>query len=124
MSIARYSLIRRQPFTVKRFEQGSYVNGRWVEGGESEFEVKAIWYPLKGSEKQMLPDAFRSKYTIKIQATTELYSIREADSTNADQIFIDGYWFEIQERDKYSMRVVDHYEYLAVRTEQSAGGGL
>lgn len=123
MSIARYSLIRRQPFTAYRKEAGSYVNGRWVEGEESSFTVQAIWYPLKGSEKQMLPDAFRSLYTIKIQSTTELYSIREKDSSTADQIEIDGHRFEIQERDKYSMRVVDHYEYLAVRLEESAGGG-
>lgn len=122
MSIARYGLIRRQPFTVKRTSAGGYVDGRWVEGTESTFEVKAIWYPLKGNEKMMLPDAFRSKYTIKIQSLAELYSLREKDSSQPDQIFIDNYWFEIQERDKYSMRVVDHYEYLAVRVEQSAGG--
>lgn len=122
MTIARYGLIRLKPFRVLRTSAGDWVDGYWVDGEETEVEVQALWYNMKGYELAMRPEAFRSIATIKVQTIEPLNSIREADSTKPDKIYVDGYWYEIHERDKFSMGVRDHYEQVAVRLEQSAGG--
>jgi len=121
MSIARYKLIRKKTLTAYRTNAGQRVNGRWVEGIEYPFDFKGHYYPLTANEKLMLPDAFRSKSTYKLHSTTELYSVREGGAQSADRILILGSLYEVQEADHFSMGVRDHFEYLLVRVEQTAG---
>jgi hypothetical protein len=122
MSIARYKLIRKKPLTVERTLPGAFVNGRWVEGELSTLEIKGHYYPLTANEKLTLPESFRSKSTFKLHSVTELYSVREKDSQSSDKVLIKDNWFEVQEADPFFMGIQDHYEYLLVRIEQSAGG--
>lgn len=122
MSIARYKLIRKKPLTVRRTVPGQYVNGRWIEGEASTFEILGHYYPLSAQEKLTLPESFRSKSMFKMHSISELYSVREAQAQSADSVFLNGYWYEVQQADLYSMGVRDHYEYLLIREEQSAGG--
>lgn len=123
MSIARYKLIKKKPLTVYRTTPGSYVNGRWVEGvPEEQLTIQGHYYPLAANEKRMLPEHFRSRSTYKLHSTTELYSVREGQSQSPDKVLLEGYLYEVQEADPYSMGVRDHWEYLLVREEQSAGG--
>jgi len=122
MSIARYKLVGYKPLTVYRKTVGQYVNGRWVEGTESTITIKGNWQPIKGYDKMMLPESFRSKYTIKLSTTFELYSIIEGSAQQEpDEVEIDGFRFEVQEKEHYSMGVVDHFEYTLTKKEISAG---
>lgn len=122
MSIARYKLIRKKPLLVERSEPGTRVDGRWVEGVVSTFEIQGHYYPLTNAEKLALPESFRSKSTYKMHSTTELFSVREKNSQSADKVLIKDEWLEVQEADHFNMGVRDHYEYLLVRFEHSAGG--
>lgn len=122
MSIARYKLIRKKPLTVERTSPGEWVTGRWVEGAPSTFTIQGHYYPLTASEKVALPEAFRSRSTYKLHSTSELYSVREKNAQSADKVQINNEWYEVQEADHFSMGVRDHFEYLLVRFEQSAGG--
>lgn len=122
MSIARYKLIKKKPLTVERTLPGAWVNGRWVEGSLESFEIQGHYYPLTANQKMSLPEAFRSKSTYKMHSTTELYSVREKNSQSADKVLIKEDWYEVQEADHFSMGIRDHWEFLLVRFEQSAGG--
>lgn len=122
MSIARYKLIRKKPLVVKRTSPGEWVNGRWVEGTLTNLTVQGHYYPLTASEKVSLPEAFRSQSTYKMHSASELYSVREKNGQSPDKVQIKDDWYEVQEADHFSMGVRDHYEYLLVRVEQSAGG--
>lgn len=122
MSIARYKLIRKKPLTVERSNPGERVNGRWVEGELSTFVIQGHYWPLTAAEKIAMTEAMRSKSTFKLHSITELYSVREYESRSADKVLINGDWYEVQEADPFSMGIRDHYEYLLVRFEQSAGG--
>ncbi len=92
-----------------------------MEGVTSEFTIQGHYYPLTANEKVMLPESFRSKSTFKLHSITQLFSVREAESQSEDKVAINGSLYEVQEADHFSMGVSDHYEYLLVRQEQSAG---
>lgn len=124
MSKASYKLIKQKPLIVHRTSPGEWVNGRWVEGDtpQEPFTIKGHYWPTTANEKLRLPEAFRSTSTYKLHSLTELYSVREADSQSADKVEIKGVLYEVQEADHFDMGVKDHWEYLLVRKEQSAGG--
>ena len=93
-----------------------------MEGAEEEFTIKGHYWPLTASEKLALPESLRTKSTYRLHSTTELYSVREKFSQSADKVLIDGYLYEVQEADHFSMGIRDHWEFLLIREEQSAGG--
>jgi len=48
--------------------------------------------------------------------------MEEESSQNPDKVQIDGIWFSVLKRKEYQMGVRDHYEFVLIREEQSAGG--
>jgi hypothetical protein len=99
------------------------TTGSWVEGSETEITVKGNEQPMSMQEKQMLPDAFRSKDVRYFFALKELNILDEATGQEPDEILIDGDRFEVIEKQSFQMGVRRHYEYKVTRVEQSAGSG-
>ena len=122
----RLYLTHEKTFPALRVNPGSrdLLTGEWSDGGvDPTFtSVKGNEQPLPGYERQMLPDAFRSKDYRKFFSNTFMYSIEEDQQRTPDEITIDGYQFIIDQRKSYQMGVRDHYEYRIIRKEQSAGG--
>lgn len=113
-----------KPFTVYRKTAGyrDPDTGRWVEGGEQELEVRGNEQPITGYEKQMLPEAFRTKDSRFFISSVFLNTLDEATGQEPDEILIEGNRYEVFERESFQMRIRKHYEYKLVRVEQSAGG--
>ena len=118
----KLSLVGRRTYTVTRVSAGEYVNGRWVEGTESTFEVTGNEQPSGPQEIKMLPDSFRSKDVRLFMTTTNLRTVQESGGTNPDKVTIDGVRFDIHKKKSYQMGPRQHYELIIVREEQSAGG--
>jgi len=53
---------------------GSYVNGRWVDGPEGSSEIVASVQRLELREREMLPETYRARQTIKMY--TEIDSLQ------------------------------------------------
>jgi len=123
MTIMKLRLTGRKTFQAKRTSPGDYDNyGNWIEGAEETFEVKGNQQPLPGDEIVMVPEAFRSRDVRKFFSITRLNSMEEESSQNPDKVQIDGIWFSVLKRKEYQMGVRDHYEFVLIREEQSAGG--
>lgn len=96
--------------------------GRWIEGAEETLEVRGNEQPLSSYEKQMLPDALRTRDTRFFISSTFLNTLDEADGQSPDELLIEGYRYQVFARESFQMRIRKHYEYKLVRVEQSAGG--
>lgn len=118
----KLALTGRKKYTVTRIGEGSYVNGRWVEGTESTFEVIGHEQPSGPKEIQMLPDSFRSKDVRWFFSNADLRTVQEGSGLEPDKITVDGIKFEVHKRYTYQMGPMNHNEYVIVREEQSAGG--
>lgn len=116
------ALTGRKSFDVLRRTAGAYVNGRWIEGTKSTISVKGNEQPLPGQEVLMLPESFRSKDLRKFFSLTFLNSIEDGKNITPDKVVIEGVSFEVHKRKRYQMGPRNHYEYLLIREEQSAGG--
>lgn len=101
---------------------GEYVNGIWTQVEGDPFPVKGNEQPLPGQEIQMLPDSFRSKDLRKFFSLTFLNSLEDGQDIRPDKVIIEGVRFEVHKRKRYQMGPRNHYEYVLVREEQSAGG--
>jgi len=117
----KLSLVGRRTYTVTPYS-GGYVNGRWEQVAGTPFEVAGNEQPSGPQELQMLPDSFRSKDVRLFMSTSNLKIINEGSGGVADKITIDGEQFNIQKKKSYQMGPRQHYEYIIVREEQSAGG--
>lgn len=103
---------------IQRPAPGAYVNGRWTEGQKTTLEIYANVQPgrMKYSEIISLPEADRTKETIKIYTTSEIRTLREGENAHqADLVEWDGKLFEIRMVRHYQMGVLDHYEAVGVR---------
>lgn len=118
----RLTLVGRRVYTITTKEPGGYVNGRWQDGAESTFEVKGNEQPSSPLHLQMLPESFRTKDVRLFMTTADLKTLEEGDGQEADKLDIDGTLYALHKKSSYQMGPVQHYEYIAVREEQSAGG--
>jgi hypothetical protein len=76
----------------------------------------------KGTKKKCSQSHLGAKDLRRFFSVTFLRSVEEDKGFTPDEITIDGYQFEVQKRKSFKMGVQDHYEFLVVRKEQSAGG--
>ncbi len=101
------------PVTVRRFTiAGTWVEGVWVPGAFEDFEDRMSVQPLVGKDLLNLPEAQRTKRLMKGYIATELRTVSEADKIDADQVFYDGVWFEVQtvELWKDGKESLDHWK--------------
>ena len=62
-----FLLTKKIPLTLIRSNAGSYVDGVWVEGTETNVEIQVNIQPLKEAELLILPEADRSRQWWKMQ---------------------------------------------------------
>ena len=109
----------RKPFTVSRKAPGTYVNGRWVEGVETEIGIQASQQPATASEQQTLPEGRRKGETFKYYTDTELYAATQADNDieakSGDIIITSRGNYEVIDCRVHQSGVVNHYKVFAVK---------
>ena len=72
--------------TLKKFLDGRYVNGHWVDGKHKSVEISVSVQPMKPNEMLLLPEGRRNIGGIKIYSETELKAADEKAGINADVI--------------------------------------
>lgn len=87
-----------QTVTLKRKATGSRdANGNWVDGTLTTSTFSAVIQSLTADERLALPEAVRSKETIKLHTITELLTANEALLRDADIITVRGYNWSINQ---------------------------
>jgi hypothetical protein len=118
MSTAQFSLVGKVPVTVTRHSAGSFVEGDWVEGTAITIIVNANVQPFSDYQVMMLAESDRTKNWVLLFTSDMMRSKKEGSSGyGADHFVWDGDTYEVMRTNKWSMRVVDHYEVRAVRIE-------
>lgn len=100
---ATISRLAQGKFTVTR-PSGSYVQGRWVEGGAATFEITASIQPAPAKEAERLqrrPEGDRVVDVIAIYTATEL---RTATATaQADRVTYAGGTYEVEKVERWDL---------------------
>ena len=117
-----FLLTKKIPLTLIRSTAGSYVDGVWVEGTETNVEIQVNIQPLKEAELLILPEADRSRQWWKVYSASEIRMDKQGTSGWAADEFVyqgDRYKFTIKGRVKVAIT-----EFIAVRVIFSATSPL
>lgn len=105
--------------TVKRYGQGSYLHGRWVDGAETTFTITANIQPHTVKNiSDTTAEGNKSKKAIKVFTTTTLRMTQEGTALQSgDKISWHNEWYEVSELYTYEMGVLNHTMVIAIRDE-------
>lgn len=115
-------------YTFRRFSQGRYVNGKWVEGdevvdhdedgNEIPFSMVASIQRMTSQETQSLPEGQRDSEWIRIYTSTRLYRAIEADHIKGDVVIFNDREYEVMKLDNWGDTRMPHFKAMAVLLEQ------
>lgn len=114
----KFLLTHSVPVKVIRQLPGELVRGRWVDSSE-EIEIDANVQPMKGFELMSLPEADRTKESIKVYSVERLRTVEEVDQTHADIIVWEGKRYRAIRTMTYSMSVLDHTKTICYRLPET-----
>ena len=118
----QFLLTKKIPITFYRTTQGSYVNGEWVEGTETQVPLEVNIQPFRDEDLLLLPEADRSREWYKIYCADEIRMDKQGTSGwSADEFVYEGDRYKVMKVKHYSMSILDHYRATAARLEISAG---
>lgn len=122
-----YRLIKFSDIVVYRETQGSYVDGYWVDGTVSTFNIKAKVQPLKDTELKLFPESDRNRawlkmYIQEIQSPT-ISAVRAAQQGvggwGPDEFTWEGFRYEVMADRNYNDSIIDHTRVFCARVEVS-----
>lgn len=121
MTTPLFQKVGKTTLNIKRKTQGSYVNGRWVEGtDEYPVCIEANVQPkLTNTELMLLPEGDRTTNALKVYTTFPLRQRVEGSSpVDGDRFdWVDGFTYEVVVTHTYVMGVLNHTKAIAVRKE-------
>ena len=103
------SLLKLESVTLIRKATGSYVDGHYVEGTASSYVIEANIQPLSGKEILQLPEADRTRESLKVFSTSE---IRVNDT-----VTMSTKNYEVQKVADFSVYSIPHYEAVMMLIE-------
>lgn len=83
-------------FTVTRYEQGEWVEGKFEKGDETSFDIDGSVQPASPNELLSLSEGERQRETLKVYTDTLLRTANEATGEIADEIDIAGVLFQVR----------------------------
>jgi hypothetical protein len=108
----------RQATTLYR-QAGSYVDGVWVDSGESQIAITASIQPATGKDLQNLEQGRRNSAVYAVYTDTALLTTEQAvgatPGTKADQLEIGGIRHEAVHVEPWQNNVINHYRALFAR---------
>lgn len=107
------SLLGATTITRRRHATGSYVDGYWVEGSATDASITASVQPMRGREREVLPEGVRQHDGRK------LYVLDRTALELNDEVQLDGVWFTVVHVDT-SHPLVAHTRAFAVRIPEGA----
>ncbi|MCP4481414.1 MAG: hypothetical protein GY817_01110 [bacterium] len=101
---------------IRHSSDGGYDgNGRYVKGSFSETNIEGSIQPMKERELLNLPEAQRTRGTIKIYTDVELKVVDTENNLQADRIEYNNFFYEVQEVNDYTSFNIPHYKSIAVK---------
>lgn len=116
----QFLLTHKIPLTIFRKSEGSYVNGRWVEGTTSQIILQVNIQPLKPYEILMLPEADRTRAWVKFYSADYARTLKEGTGGwSADEFVWKGDRYKIMKVDDWTngMGILEHVKIQAARIE-------
>ena len=107
--------IFRKDLTLIRKSGGSYVDGRWAEGSETQSIIFSGLQPLTPREMQELPEGRRTNQTYKLYSDDQMFTVEDE---NPDIIVIDGERFEVISSGPYQSNIINHYKTVISKADQ------
>lgn len=108
---------KKDVVTVKRKAAGSYIEGVFTDGEETEIEITGSIQPLNGKELLVLSEGNRVKDTIKIYTDSELRTDKSSTCV-ADLIEYNNKIWQVMNVFDYSTTIagttLTHYKALCV----------
>ena len=88
---------------------GEYVKGVWVGGATTNITVDASVQPMTGRERLLLPEAMRTKETIKVYTKVELFTM--LDNQKGDKFTWNGKVYKVFSVEDWSHNTdIPHYK--------------
>ena len=106
-----------KPYTVRRYPASTVTDFRIVRGTPTEFVAKISVQPAEGDDLLQLPEGQRSRRVLKAYTPTALRTVDELTKTPADEVQVDGEWFEVQ-RTQRQRAIIPHTKALLVRLDR------
>jgi hypothetical protein len=109
------ALLGATTMTLRRYDSPvTWVAGERVLSSTSDSSIVASFQPLRGREREELPEGFRSGQTAKLYSRTELNVVDLATETPGDLIIREGvtYWVFAAADWTDHARPTQHYKYL------------
>lgn len=114
-------------FSVQRVAAGSFVDGRWVDGASSTFDIVGSWQPMTGRQREQLPELYRTRQTARLICDTAqplLSPVDVAAKTRQDVVTRSGRRYEIISVDDWSGHAAPtaHVTYTLAEIGADEGG--
>lgn len=106
--------------SITRAATGSYVDGEWTEGLPTTVTVTAVVQPLRGKEREMLPETARMRGAVKVYSNGALTPADESADRRGDRFAWDGRTWEVYSVEHQAVGGLTHYKALAVLVEPDA----
>ena len=114
------SIFKTYTLTVTRKTPGSYIDGRWIGGSDSTFEIETTWQPANGRDLEILEEGKRQSVVFKIFPEIELYTADSKTKRESDIVTgIDGYDYEVVMVAPYQNSLISHYKVLVMRIKEN-----
>ena len=118
-TIPQFFLTHKIPIQVKRFGEGEWVDGYFVNGVETTLDIEANVQPLRGHELLTLPEADRTKESIKVYCVETLKTVDEVGQKKADVIIWEDKRWQATRTMTYRMGVLDHTKTICYRLPET-----
>lgn len=118
-SVPQFILTHKVPITVLRQGQGAHIKGYWVEGVETSVPIEANVQPMRGHELLSLPEADRTKDSIKVYCVETLRTLQDVGQSKADIIVWEGKRWQAIRTMTYKMGVLDHTKTICYRLPET-----
>lgn len=104
----------------RRFAAGSAgTDGRYVEGSITSSTLRGSLQPATGDDVETLPEGERSKRVRVLFTATELRTVDQSARTSADQVSVDGDWYEVRTVKPYGTTPLAHRRVVLVAVQES-----
>ena len=109
--------IRKTTVTVTQFTSSGYVDGRYVEGDETTFDLQAVVMRMSMKEKLVLPEGYRPRETLKLYFSPEDFQrIEIGDTENPATFTIKGKIYEQMATEDWD-QLIEHTKVTVVEKE-------
>lgn len=116
----QFLLTHKIPLVIYRKGQGSFVDGDWVEGEDTEITLQVNIQPLKSYEIQMMPESDRTRAWYKFYSADYARTLKEgSQGWQADEFVFKNDRYKIMKVDDWtaSMGILEHVKVYAARIE-------